>query len=69
MKLTLTIIQIILSISLCVFIFLQSKGDSENSNILSESNFQRRGWEKILFNLTVFFIFLFLLSSVIQFLI
>ncbi len=69
MKLALTIIQIILSISLCALIFLQSKGDSENSNILSESNFQRRGWEKILFNLTIFFTFLFLVSSVIQFLI
>jgi len=69
MKTTLAIIQIILSLVLCTLIFLQSKGDSENSNILSESNFQRRGWEKILFNLTLFTTVIFLISSIIQFLI
>jgi preprotein translocase subunit SecG len=45
---------------------MQSKGSSENNNILSETTSQRRGWEKILFNLTLFTILLFLISSVIQ---
>jgi protein translocase SecG subunit len=66
MKITLTIIQIILCLVLSALIFLQSKGANENSNILSESSTQRRGWEKILFNLTLFIIFLFLISSIIQ---
>lgn len=66
MKITLTIFQIILCIVLSALIFLQSKGANENSNILSESSTQRRGWEKVLFNLTLFIIFLFLISSIIQ---
>jgi len=66
MNIALIIIQIILCISLSTLIFLQSKGSNENSNILSESNSQRRGWEKILFNLTLFNILLFLISSIVQ---
>ncbi|MFA6007980.1 MAG: preprotein translocase subunit SecG [Candidatus Shapirobacteria bacterium] len=66
MKITLIIIQVILCILVSVLIFLQSKGDSENNNILSETNSQRRGWEKILFRLTIFTIFLFLISSIVQ---
>lgn len=62
----LTIIQIILSLFLSGLIFMQSKGSNENNNILSETVSQRRGWEKILFNLTLFTILLFLISSVIQ---
>jgi preprotein translocase subunit SecG len=45
---------------------MQSKGSSENNNILSETVSQRRGWEKILFNLTLVIILLFLISSVVQ---
>lgn len=66
MNTALTIIQIILCLLLSGLIFMQSKGSTENNNILSETVSQRRGWEKILFNLTLFTILLFLISSVIQ---
>jgi protein translocase SecG subunit len=66
MKITLIVIQILLCLLVSTLIFLQSKGDNENNNILSETNSERRGWEKILFRLTIFTIFLFLLSSIIQ---
>ncbi len=66
MKTALTIIQIILCLLLSGLIFMQSKGSSENNNILSETVSQRRGWEKILFNLTLVIILLFLISSVVQ---
>lgn len=66
MKTALIIFQILICIALSILIFLQSKGSNENNNILSESTSQRRGWEKILFNLTLFTIFLFLVSSIIQ---
>lgn len=68
MKITLTIIQIILSIILTILIFLQAKGQNEgNSNILSDNGTQKRGWEKFIFNLTLFITFIFLISSIIQF--
>lgn len=67
MKTILSIIQIILSISLSGLIFLQAKGQNEgNSNILSETGGERRGWEKFMFNLTLVITALFLLSSIIQ---
>ncbi len=66
MNTSLTIIQIILCLLLSSLIFMQSKGSTENNNILSETVSQRRGWEKILFNLTLVTILLFLISSVIQ---
>jgi len=66
MKTALIIFQILICIALSILIFLQSKGSNENNNILSETTSQRRGWEKILFNLTLFTIFLFLVSSIIQ---
>jgi len=69
MKTVLIIFQIILCLSLSTLIFLQSKGGNENNNILSEGTSERRGWEKILFNLTLFITFLFLVSSIVQFLI
>lgn len=66
MKTTFVIIQIILSLTLAVLIFLQSNGDTEsNSNILS-TKVEKRGWEKIMFNFTIFVIILFLISSIIQ---
>lgn len=67
MKNLVAIVQIILSIVLSALIFLQSKGDSESrSNILSNVNFEKRGWEKVVFYLTLFTIGLFLISSIVQ---
>jgi protein translocase SecG subunit len=66
MKTALIVFQIIICITLSALIFLQSKGSNENNNILSETTSERRGWEKILFNLTLFIILLFLISSIVQ---
>jgi len=67
MKNTLVIIQIILSILLSALIFLQSNGDTESrSNILSTTTVEKRGWEKVMFNFTIFIIVIFLISSIIQ---
>ena len=67
MKNTLVIIQIILSILISTLIFLQSNGDTESrSNILSSTTVEKRGWEKVMFNFTIFIIIVFLISSVIQ---
>lgn len=67
MKNILIIIQIILSLILATLIFLQSNGDTESrSNIMSSTNFEKRGWEKVMFNLTIVVIVLFLASSIIQ---
>ncbi len=67
MKITLSIIQILLSIFLSALIFLQAKGQNEaNSNILSDTGSQRRGWEKFIFNLTLVVTVLFLISSIAQ---
>lgn len=67
MRTTLAIIQIILSLILAALIFLQSSGESESrSNIMSAVNFEKRGWEKVMFNLTIFVVVLFLISSIIQ---
>lgn len=66
MKTALIIIQIILSIVLSALIFLQTNGDSESrSNIMSNAP-EKRGWEKIMFNLTIFVIVIFIASSIIQ---
>ena len=67
MKTTLVIVQIILSILLSVLIFLQSSGDTEsNSNLISTSVTEKRGWEKVMFNFTIFTIIIFIISSIIQ---
>lgn len=67
MKNILVIIQIILSILLSTLIFLQSNGDTESrSNILSTTTVEKRGWEKVMFDFTIFIIVIFLISSVIQ---
>jgi len=67
MKTTLTIVQIILSITLAALIFLQSNGDTESqTNLMSNSVPEKRGWEKVIFNFTIFIIVLFLISSIIQ---
>ena len=66
MKTILIIIQIILSITLAALIFLQTNGDTESrSNLMSQTP-QKRGWEKIMFNLTIFVIVIFIISSIIQ---
>ncbi len=65
MKLTLTIVQIIISVTLITLIFMQSKGINDNQS-LSDIPTEKRGWEKITFNLTIFLIVCFLVSSIIQ---
>jgi protein translocase SecG subunit len=66
MKTFLIITQIILSIILAALIFLQTNGDTEShSNLMSQTP-QKRGWEKIMFNLTIFVIVIFIASSIIQ---
>jgi protein translocase SecG subunit len=66
MKTIFIIVQIILSIILAVLVFLQTNGDSESrSNIMSQPP-EKRGWEKIMFNLTIFVIVIFIISSIIQ---
>lgn len=67
MKTALTVFQIILSVILSVLIFLQSSDDSESrSNIMSSVSFEKRGWEKIIFYVTIIVLILFLISSIIQ---
>lgn len=67
MKTILIITQIVLSFILTILIFLQSSGDTEsNSNLLSTTKTEKRGWEKIMFNFTIFIIIIFIISSIIQ---
>lgn len=66
MKIGLSIFQIILSLVLCILIFLQSNDDDSRSNIMSSTTFQKRGWERIIFFITLFVLVLFLISSIIQ---
>jgi protein translocase SecG subunit len=67
MKIALTVFQIILSVLLSVLIFLQSNDDSESrSNIMSSVSFEKRGWEKIIFYVTIVVLVLFIISSIIQ---
>jgi len=67
MNIVLSIIQIFLSLILSTLIFLQAQGRNENnSNILSSSGSEKRGWEKMMFNLTIFITLLFLISSIVQ---
>ncbi|KKR68345.1 MAG: hypothetical protein UU09_C0011G0022 [Microgenomates group bacterium GW2011_GWA2_40_6] len=67
MNIILSTIQIILSLILSTLIFLQAQGRNENnSNILSSSGSEKRGWEKMMFNLTIIITLLFLISSIAQ---
>ncbi|MDD4106842.1 MAG: preprotein translocase subunit SecG [Candidatus Shapirobacteria bacterium] len=67
MKTTLTIVQILLAVVLSILIFLQSSGETEsNSNLLSTTQTEKRGWEKIMFNFTIFVIIAFIVSSIVQ---
>lgn len=66
MKTALVIIQIILAIALSGLIFLQSAGeDDSKSNLMSQPP-EKRGWEKVIFNTTIFMIIVFIASSIIQ---
>jgi len=67
MNTAIIIIQIILSVALVILIFLQPSGDLDgrSSNLFS-TTVEKRGWEKIMFYLTLSVLFLFLLSSIIQ---
>ena len=67
MKNTLAIIQIILALTVILLIFLQSNdADEGRSNFLSSAKIEKRGWEKILFNLTLALLTIFVISSIIQ---
>lgn len=66
MKTTLTIIQIVLSVLLVILIFLQSTGDSESGSLTNTVTVEKRGWEKVMFNFTIFIVIVFIISSIIQ---
>ena len=66
----LAIIQILLSLVLIILVFFQTNNAGDGrSNFLSDSVTEKRGWEKITFNLTLVVLILFIISSVIQVLI
>jgi protein translocase SecG subunit len=67
MKIFLVVVQILLSVVLTVLIFLQSHGDTDSrSNLMSAVKYEKRGWEKVMFNFTIFILALFLISSIVQ---
>lgn len=66
MKTAITIAQILLSVLLIFLIFLQTQDEDGKDNILTPVNLNKRGWEKILFFITIAVIALFLAISVIQ---
>ena len=67
MKSILSVIQIILSILLIALVFLQTNNSGDNkSNFISDTNIEKRGWEKITFTLTLTVLAIFIVSSIIQ---
>ena len=67
MQTFLIITQIILSLLLTVLIFLQAPSDSDGrSNLMSTVNFEKRGWEKVMFNFTIVILIAFIISSLVQ---
>lgn len=66
MQTFLIIVQIILSLLITVLIFLQAPADDGRSNLMSTVNFEKRGWEKVMFNFTIFVLIAFIVSSLIQ---
>ena len=66
MKTALAIVQIILSLVLSGLIFLQATGENESGNLSNSAPAQKRGWEKVMFNITIATIVLFIISSIIQ---
>lgn len=66
MKNILEIIQIALSITLISLIFLQATGENENKSNLLATASQKRGWDKIIFNITIACLVLFVVTSLVQ---
>ena len=67
MKSILSVTQIVLSLALIALIFIQANNsDDSKSNFISDTNVEKRGWEKIIFNLTLIILTLFVISSIIQ---
>lgn len=67
MQTFLIITQIVLSVLITVLIFLQAPADSDGrSNLMSTVNFEKRGWEKVMFNFTIIILIAFIASSLIQ---
>ncbi|MFA6250504.1 MAG: preprotein translocase subunit SecG [Candidatus Shapirobacteria bacterium] len=63
----LIIFQIFISVLIVALVFLQASGDSESrTNIMTSVNFEKRGWEKVMYYFTIGSIFVFLLSSIVQ---
>lgn len=68
MKLVLTIFQIIISLLLIISVLLQSQGQGLGALGGGGEFFQsRRGFEKLLFYLTIVLVVAFLISSLVQF--
>ncbi len=68
MQTTINIIQIVLSILLVIVILLQHRGTGLGGAFGGESNVYRskRGMEKVLYNLTIVFAVLFVVSTVVN---
>jgi len=66
MKLTLEIIQIVLSLLLISLVFLQATGENEQKSNLLATASEKRGWDKIMFNFTILVLVLFIVSSIVQ---
>ena len=71
MKTTILIIQLIVSITLCALILLQSQGTGLGSTFGGGGEFyrSRRGLEKVLFRFTIVCAALFLITSLLNFII
>lgn len=67
MKTAFLVFQIVLAILLTTLIFLQNNdGNDGRGNLMSNTNNEKRGWEKALFNFTIFILATFIISSMIQ---
>jgi len=67
MNLIIAIVQILLSLLLILLVFFQTNNANDGqSNFLSDSVAEKRGWEKITFTLTLIVLILFIISSIIQ---
>jgi len=68
MRQALTIIQIVTSISLTIFILIQARGTGfgRSGGLGGGTSFSKRGLEKVIFRLTFVFAFIFILVSILQ---
>lgn len=67
MRTALTIFQLILSLFVIGFIFLQRSTESQSSSrIMSQTAPTKRGWEKLSFQISIILVILFLSSSIAQ---